>query len=115
MLQWLPESNGDLICLKASGRVTDADYRAILPQLDQVLTSQTSLRLFGDFSDFEGWEWAQAQQKFSFGRDDVKKIAILGKTLAADLAVLAKTTLKDTDVRFFEAADKNAALIWVKE
>jgi|TARA_B100000315_G_scaffold247014_1_gene275118 hypothetical protein len=115
MLQWLPESGGDLICLKASGRVTDADYRAIVPQLDVVLSNQTGLRLFGDFSDFEGWEWAQAQEKFSFGRDDLKKIAILGHEFAKELAVLAEVTLKDTEVRFFDADDKNAALIWVKQ
>ena len=115
MLQWLPESAGELICLKASGRVSDADYRAIRPQLDEVLANQTSLRLFGDFSDFEGWQWAQAQEKFSFGREDVKKIAILGNAFAKELAVLAETTLQETEVRFFEADDKNAALIWVRE
>ncbi len=115
MLQWLPESAGNLVCLKASGRVSDADYRAILPQLDEVLSTQTSLRLFGDFTDLEGWEWAQAQEKFSFGREDLKKIAILGNELARDLAALAEATLKDSDVRFFNVADKNAALIWVKE
>ena len=115
MLQWLPESDGDQICLKVSGRVSDADYRAILLQLDAVLSSQSSLRLFGDFSDFDGWEWALAQEKFSFGRDNFKKIAILGKEIAKDLAALAVVTLNDTEVQFFDTDDKNAALIWVKK
>jgi len=115
MLQWLPESAGDLICLKASGRVSDADYRAILPQFDAVLSRQSSLRLFGDFSDFEGWQRAQAQEKFSFGREDFKKIAILGNAFAKELAALAEARLQDTEVRFFDTTDKNAALIWVKK
>ena len=112
MLQWLPESEGNLICFKASGKVTDTEYRLLLPKINEVLARSSSLKLFGDFSDFEGWEWAHALDKFTFAMDDVERVAIFDGERGKELAELAATNLKYSDVRYFD--DKNTALIWVK-
>ena len=113
MLLWLPESEGNLICLKAIGKVTDIEYRMILPQINEVLARSTSLRILGDFSDFEGWAWAHALDKFTFGMEDVERIAIFGSERGKTIADLGARTLKQSEVRYFE--NKEAALIWVKE
>ena len=113
MLHWLPESEDNLICLKATGKVTDTEYRLILPKINEVLARSTSLRILGDFSDFEGWAWAHALDKFTFGMEDVERIAIFGNERGKQIAELGATTLKKSKVRYFE--NKKAALTWVKE
>jgi hypothetical protein len=113
MLHWLPESEDNLICLKATGKVTDTEYRMILPQINEVLARSTCLRILGDFSDFEGWAWAHALDKFTFAMEDVERIAIFGNERAKKIADLGATKLKDSQVCYFE--NKEAALIWVKE
>ena len=115
MLNWLPESEGNLICLKASGKVTDTDYRFLLPKINEVLVRSSSLRIFVDFCEFEGWEWAHALDKFTFAMDDVERIAIFGGARAKELSKLASATLKISEVRYFAENEKSTAINWVKE
>ena len=115
MLNWLPESEGNLICLKASGKVTDTDYRFLVPKMNKVLACSTSLRIFADFSAFEGWEWAHALDKFTFAMDDVERVAILGGARAKELSELASATLQKSELRYFENNEKSLAMNWVKE
>ena len=45
MLTRMSESAGDLVCLKAAGKLTDEDYKAMMPQLEAVIAEHGSLRL----------------------------------------------------------------------
>lgn len=48
----LPESAGKLAALKAIGKLTDEDYKAVVPQLEEVITAQGALRLLADLEEF---------------------------------------------------------------
>jgi hypothetical protein len=95
--------------------VTDIDYRALEPKIKHVLSRSSKLRVCGDFSEFEGWEWAHSMDKFPFAGEDVHKVAIIGDALGKELAELAQIKLVHSEVRFFDQVEKKAALDWVRK
>ena len=41
MLTLMPESAGDLVCLKAAGKLTDEEYKDMMPRLEAVIAEQS--------------------------------------------------------------------------
>jgi hypothetical protein len=84
MFEILPESQGDLIAIKASGKLTADDYEKFLvPKLDKLFAAYGKLRMLVLFSeDFSGWAevsaaWDDAMIGLQHPRD-FKKLALVG-------------------------------------
>ena len=83
MIEILPESHGNVIGLKASGKVTDQDYKeVIIPKLDSVLSEFDSGKFLYYLSDeFEGFELGAMWDDLKYGtghNDKFDKIALVG-------------------------------------
>ena len=58
MIKLLPESDGNIVGFRASGRLTGEDYEEVLiPHIEEVAKEYGTVRfLFYLDEDFEGWE-----------------------------------------------------------
>ena len=116
MLTRMSESAGDLVCLKVAGKLTDEDYKAIMPQLEAVIAEHGSLRLLADLTEFEGWHWLAAWDDLAFGIkhwNHILKIALIGDAAWEGLAARIADKITPADVRKFPAGDAGAAMDWI--
>ena len=83
MFEVSPRSHDATLGVRASGILTDADYRLTLfPQLEKTIAEHARARLLVEISDtFSGWDMAAAWDDAAFGlahRADFSKIALVG-------------------------------------
>jgi universal stress protein A len=111
----LPESNGPLICIKISGKLTDAEYKDFIPQVESVMEKFGKIKFYINILDFNGWEWRVAWDDFAFGFehwDNFETLAIVGDKRWERLATLVQKKLIKANVRYFYRRQENEALIW---
>ncbi len=118
MFDVLPESEGRRIFVKASGKLTDADYKALIPQLEAAIDRHGSLRLLVDMGEFKGIELQAAWDDFAFGIkhwNDFERMALVGDKRWEELLAKAFNRLTRGDIRYFDLVDANAARAWIEE
>lgn len=118
MFTMLPESDGNIVGVRAEGKLTDADYKAFLPRLEEIIAAQGPIRMLVDMEGFEGWEPLAAWDDFAFGMThwgDFKRIALVGDKAWEEMSAKLFNLLMKGEVRFFVPAEKDAAWVWVKE
>jgi len=114
----LPESNGNLVCFKAVGKLTAEDYQSMMEQFHTILDIHGSLRLYADLEEFDGWEWQAAWDKVAFGIkhwDQIEQIAVVGTKRWESLSAAAADKIMNAEVRFFPVDKRGQALDWVVE
>ena len=117
MLMLLPESAGDLVCLKGLGKLTDEDLKDMMPRLEAVIAAHSRLRLLADLTEFDGWDWRAAWDDVAFGIkhwDKVTKIALIGDPSWENLVAKIADKFSPVDVRSFSTVEAGNALDWIK-
>ena len=116
MIEILPESQDNMVCLRAVGKLTDAEYQKLIPELESFLEKHGTARIYCDITEMEGWELAAAWDDFAFGVkhwNDFTKLALLGNQRWEELSVKIGDKLTKADVRYFPEEEKEAALAWI--
>ena len=117
MLELLPESAGNVVAIKATGRLTDADYKEFLPRLEEIMARAGRVRLLADLQDLEGWDLRAAWDDFAFGVkhwNDFDRIALVGDKKWEEIAARMADRLMKAEVRIFGPSEKGAAWDWIK-
>ena len=117
MLVFLPESDGDLACVKIIGKLTAEDYQSLMDMFHGILNRHGALRLYANLEEFDGWEWQASWDKVAFGIKHwgkIMQIAMVGTDRWAHLGAQLAGNIKTADVRYFEATDNAQALAWVQ-
>jgi hypothetical protein len=119
MFQIIPESQGKIIGLRATGKLTDQDYQEILiPSLEALINQHGRIRLlcFMD-EDFAGLEagalWDDAKF-FLPHKDDFEKMAIVGGPKWIELAMRLFASLMKGDVKTFPSDQLPQAWDWIR-
>jgi hypothetical protein len=104
--------------VRLNGRLTDADYQAFVPELEELIARHGSLRLLVEMADFQGWSagalWDDFKVYLKHGRE-IERIAIVGeKSWQEWMACVAKPFVK-SEVRYFDQAQAGEARSWVLE
>lgn len=121
MMEIMAESEGRVVGIRASGKLTTDDYERVLgPRLEEmVLEYGSRLRvLFYMDSDFEGWElsaaWANTKLDVHH-HSDLEKVAIVGAPAWEEWCVkLAASALMKGELRRFSMNELADAWEWVK-
>jgi hypothetical protein len=116
MITILPESDGALMCIKLSGKLTDAEYKNLIPQVESIIEEFGKIKFYINMLDFDGWEWRVAWDDFAFGIkhwNSFEKLAIVGDTRWVELAALVGAKITKADVKFFGSSQESEALTWV--
>ena len=117
MIQMLPENSDSLVCIKVSGKLTDAEYQNFIPSVEAIKKKSGTIKFYVDILDLDGWEWRVAWDDFAFGIEHwnkFSKIAIVGEKRWAQISAWATNKFAGGEVRFFHGNEATEALSWVK-
>lgn len=81
MHEIIPEA-GNVVRVKVSGKLTQADYDELIPSWEQVIARHGSMRMLFEMENFRGWEPSAAWDDFPFGwahGKKVERIAMVGE------------------------------------
>ncbi len=68
MFEILPVNDDkDILAFKATGKLTDADYKQFLPVLEEMIRNNGRISLYIEMQAFEGWEAKAAWDDLRFG------------------------------------------------
>jgi nucleotide-binding universal stress UspA family protein len=118
MFEILPVNRKDVFAFRASGKLSDADYRQFLPVLEGLIRDSGPLSLYIELEDFRGWEAKAAWDDLRFGMlhdRDFRRIAIIGDKSWEHSAIALANLFTRTDMRFFGKHDSAAAWAWLDE
>ena len=118
MVEILPESHDNVVGIKASGKVTDQDYKeVIIPKLDSVLSEYPKSNFLYYLSDeFEGFELGAMWDdlKYASGHHDkFDKIALVGGPKWVDWTSEVCGHLVSAELKTFESDQIAEAWAWV--
>lgn len=117
MFELLDGSDGKVVGIHASGRLTDSDYKTFMPKIEERIDEYGKIRLLVDMEGFAGWDMYAAWDDFTFGMTHwhhFEKMAIVGDRTWEETAAKAMDLLMRSEVRFFEIQNRDAAWDWIK-
>jgi SpoIIAA-like len=119
MFHIMPESQGKIIGIRATGKLTDLDYKEVLlPNLEALIKQHGKIRLLCFIDEnFAGWEpgamWEDA--KFFFPhKNDFEKMAIVGGPKWVELMMKLFAPLMSGETRTFPGEQLPEAWEWIK-
>jgi len=119
MFQTIPVAEDNIIAIKASGKLTDADYQSFLPQLNTFIdSSETPVSILIELEDFHGWDKKAAWDDFEFGmksEDDIERIAIVGENRWQKWMTIIGNAFTSTEMRYFSRDELSEAWSWLRE
>ena len=119
VIEILPESQGDLVAARASGKLTADDYTKVwLPRLEQEIRTHGKVRalLYLD-ETFDGFEIGAMWEDAKFGlshADNFDKVAVVGAPEWVDICVGLVGHLMKGSVKSFPAGSLEEAHSWIK-
>ena len=119
MLKEMKGSEGPIVGMQATGKVTDDDYKTILiPRLEAVIAEHGKARFLFDFSEgFDGYEPKALWDDAAFGvkhRNDFDKCAIVGGPKWIEWGTKLAQVIMNGEVKTFPQKGIDDAWIWIK-
>lgn len=120
MIEVLPQSEGNMLVVKATGKLTNEDYKqTLIPRMDTIIREYGRARLVMDMSnDFQGWQISAMWDDVRFGvahRNDLERMAIVGGTKSIEWGAKIAKLWMNGQIKCFPATEFNTALAWAKE
>ncbi len=114
----LEENGNKIVTLIFREKLTKADYELFVPQLENLMEKEDTIRILVEFQDFQGWTLGALWEDTKFGTkhfNDIDRLTIVGdrqweKFLASFIKPFTTAT-----VRYFDSLEKEAAKQWLKE
>jgi hypothetical protein len=120
MFEILEEWTGDdIIALRVSGKLLHDDYESLVPKLEKLIEQHGAVRCLIDVTELDGVELRAVWDELRFDlkhASDVSRCAVVGERAWERWATAAaRPIFRKAEVRFFERADFEQALAWIKE
>lgn len=118
MLKLLDSSGGNLVCFKASGTLSEDDYRDVFAvAMKTVLEAHSTFRFYADLSELEELDetsqWGDGEL-LAANREKCEKAAVVGGPSWAGLALMLRDSLPEEAYEFFVDGRQDRALTWVR-
>jgi hypothetical protein len=116
MIEQIPGLTDDTVCVRASGKLRDADFVMLFALIDAAVADRGKIRLLIELHDFRGWDlhglWDDL--KFHTTRSaNIERIAYVGdKTWEKWLINMARV-FPGTAIRYFDASEMDAVRAWL--
>jgi hypothetical protein len=120
MFEIMSESAGNILGVRATGKLTDEDYKnTFLPKLASVLKEHDSanLLLFCD-EGFEGWTPKAMWDDAYFGwihRNDFNKMAVVSPPAYVDWCMKLSKHFMKGEIKTFTSDQLSEAWAWLRE
>jgi len=118
MIELLPESEGNVLAFKVTGKLTNKDYKDVFySHLEKILTKYGKARIvFYTDNNFQGWDNNTMWDDVRFGvthRNDFEKVAIVGGTYITNWGTKL-TKMLNGEVKCYPNNNYKEALNWTK-
>lgn len=118
MIEILPKSAGNILGLRASGTLSDVDYReTLIPLLESLFAKHGKVNiLFFMDEAFHGWDLKAAWDDAAYGlkhRADFGKLALVGGPDWVHWCVRLSGFLIKGEIRIFPVDELDQAWTWV--
>lgn len=119
VIEIMPESSGNVLGVRASGKLTDAEYKQLLiPKLEALFEQYGKLNvLFYMDEAFEGWNLEAAWDDASYGlkhRADFDKLAVVGGPAWVEWCIKLSGFLMKGEIKIFPVKRLEQAWKWIK-
>ena len=119
MLEVLPETQGKVLALKATGKLTDEDYKDVLiPRLEAILHEHGKARILLDLGEeFPGMEAAAVLDDLRVGlghRHDFEKVAVVSSSQWIRSLLKMAAGLMSGEIESFFPSERGRALEWIQ-
>ncbi len=119
MLEIMPQSQGKILAVRLTSKVTDSDYEKIfLPELQKLIEVYGKVRcLYFMDSEFDGWTLGAVWDDAKFGirhKDDFEKCAIVGGPKWAEWGTKLVAHLVSGQLKTFSGDQLEEAWSWIK-
>jgi len=118
MFERISLKNENIFAVKAKGVLTDADYKAFLPELEAFIKQKGTISAYVDLQEFKGWEAKAAWDDLKFGLAhdlDFERIAIIGTSSWQKWLINVSSIFFTADMRFFPPEKTQEALDWLQK
>jgi hypothetical protein len=111
-------SSKNVIGFRMTGKLTNADYKALAPEFEDGIKRYGKIRLLWLLEDFHGWEPKAAWDDYDYWRKygkEIERVAIVGnKRWEEWMTKLAQLFMKG-GVKYFDESQLDDAWAWVRE
>ena len=103
--------------VKVTGKLSKEDYEQFVPEAERLIEKLGKLRILFEMQDFHGWEAGALWEDIKFDAkhfSDIERLAFVGdKAWEKGMSLFCKpfTTAK---IRYFEPAQRQEAIEWLK-
>jgi len=117
MLAFHPRSAGNVLGVKAIGKLTHADYQQLVPTLKELIKEHGRVRVLVELEDCQGWDdldaaWDDLKLWFRHS-GDVERCAVVGETKWQGRVV--QLSWPFFTKQYFDKAELERAWDWVLE
>ena|SRR5713101_7361315 len=113
----ISSSDGELLAVEVSGKLTQQDYDQLIPSWKAVIARHGKMRLLFVMRDFRGWELQAAWDDFRFALAhdaQVERVAMVGEKKWQEWMTKIASWFVGTDVRYFDVSQRAEAEQWVR-
>jgi len=119
MFEIMSESSGNILGVKATGKLTDDDYKnTFLPKLASIITEHKTARILMYLDEnFEGWTPKAMWDDAHFGwihRNDFDKLAVVGGQKWIEWSVKLSSHMMKAEIKTFETDKLADAWSWIR-
>lgn len=117
MYRVMSESSGNIIGIQVCDKLTQDDYKSLVPLLEQAIDEYGKIRLLWHMENFEGWNLDALWKDLKFDtehNDDVERLALVGDK-QWEKWVSKPTKLFYGNAKYFDRAQLQDAWAWVRE
>ena len=117
MVEILEENKGNIVATKATGKLTAADYRKLLPLLNEKEKEFLKIRWYFEMNHFEGWAPKAGWEDLKFDvkhADQMEKIAMVGGKKWEELLTNLMKPFTTAEVKFYDLEQKEQAKEWIR-
>jgi len=104
--------------VRLTGRLTDADYQAFVPEVEKLILRHGTLRLLVEMTDFHGWAagamWDDLKVYLKHG-NEIERMAVVGEKRWQEWMTRLSKPLLQGEIRYFEQAEAGSARRWILE
>ncbi len=112
------QNEGNLITVRVSGKLTQADYADLIPAWDRLFAEHGSMRMLFIMEDFHGWEPSAAWEDLRYGTKharEVIRVAMVGeKNWQMWFTKIGSIFILRSQVKYFEISNLAEAESWVR-
>ncbi len=113
------DQDRSLIVIRASGTLSEKDYKHAIPKLNHAIElAGGPLRVVIRLEDFQGWELDALWKELQFDAThvgDFDRIAVIGESGLEKWATKLSAPFTKAEMRFFPTEHEDAAQHWLAE